>query len=192
MSFFHRIVMAVLFSTVLVSAQSNTSNSFTPRWWAKYQTLLQNGAGGAAGIIDSAPVVGTNVDVSNECGPQSETFITLNTRNANSIAGGSNEIFRDPMRGYSSSDGGTTWTGVDLPLPPAIGTNGTDFGSDPSLAFDTRGNVFYSYIVVFFGNGHGINGTELAVARSTDGGKTYPSANFFPSPTGRIISTTSP
>jgi hypothetical protein len=94
-------------------------------------------------------------------------------------AGGSNEIFRDPMRGYSSSDGGTTWTGVDLPLPSAIGTNGTDFGSDPSLAFDTRGNVFYSYIVVFFGNGHGINGTELAVARSTDGGKTYPSANFF-------------
>jgi hypothetical protein len=179
MSFFHRIVMAVLFSTVLVSAQSNTSNSFTPRWWAKYQTLLQNGAGGTAGIINSAPVVGTNVDVSNECGPQSETFITLNTRNANSIAGGSNEIFRDPMRGYSSSDGGTNWTGVDLPLPPAIGTNGTDFGSDPSLAFDTRGNVFYSYIVVFFGNGHGINGTELAVARSTDGGKTYPSANFF-------------
>ena len=84
MSFFHRIVIAVLFSTVLVSAQSNTSNSFTPRWWAKYQTLLQNGAGGAAGIIGSAPLVGTNVDVSNECGPQSETFITLNTRNANS------------------------------------------------------------------------------------------------------------
>ncbi len=178
MSFPNRVVMAVFFSTVLVSAQNN-NNSFTPRWWAKYQTLLQNGAGGAAGPISSSPVVGSNVDVSNECGPQSETFITLNTRNANSIAGGSNEIFRDPMRGYSSSDGGASWTGVDLPLPPAIGTNGTDFGSDPSLAFDTRGNVFYSYIVVFFGHGNGINGTELAVARSADGGKTYPSANFF-------------
>src|ERR1700693_923477 len=179
MPLFHRIVMAALFSTVLVSAQNNASNSFTPRWWAKYQTLLQNGAGVAAGITNSAPVVGTNVDVSNECGPQSETFITLNTQNASSVAGGSNEIFRDPMRGYSSSDGGASWTGVDLPLPPAIGTNGFDFGSDPSLAFDTRGNVFYSYIVVFFGNGHGINGTELAVARSADGGKSYPSVNFF-------------
>src|SRR6202023_630825 len=89
------------------------------------------------------------------------------------------ETFSLPMRGYASSDGGASWAGVDLPLPPAIGANGIDFGSDPSLAFDTRGNVFYSYIVVFFGHGNGINGTELAVARSSDGGKSYPSANFF-------------
>src|SRR4029434_2697649 len=34
-------------------------------------------------------------------------------------------------------------------------------------------------IVVYFGNGAGINGTEMAVARSTDGGKTYPSVTFF-------------
>ena len=178
MSFSSRLVVAGLFSVVLVSAQNN-GNSFTPRWWSKYQALLQNGAGGAAGIINSAPVVGSNVDVSNECGPQSETFITLNTQRPNSVAGGSNEIFRLPMRGYSSVDGGASWSGVDLPLPPAIGTNGIDFGSDPSLAFDTRGNVFYSYIVVFFSAGKGINGTELGVARSSDGGKTYPSANFF-------------
>jgi hypothetical protein len=182
MSFSNRLVVAGLFSVVLVSAQNN---SFTPRWWAKYQTLLNNGAGGAAGLTGSAAVVGPNVDVSNECGPQSETFITLNTRNASSIAGGSNEIFRLPMRGYSSSDGGSSWSGVDLPLPPAFGTNGTDFGSDPSLAFDTKGNVFYSYIVVFFGHGNGINGTELAVARSSDGGKTYPAANFFSFSSGK-------
>ena len=140
MSFSERLVIAGLFSTLVVSAQNN--NSFTPRWWAKYQTLLNNGASPAAGLTSSAPVVGTNVDVSNECGPQSETFITLNTRNASSVAGGSNEIFRLPMRGYSSSNGGASWAGVDLPLPPAIGANGIDFGSDPSLAFDTKGNVF--------------------------------------------------
>jgi hypothetical protein len=119
------------------------------------------------------------VDISNECGPQSETFITLNTSNPNILAAGSNEIFRDPMRGYFSSDGGSTWGGVDLPLPDAIGTNGHRFGSDPTLAFDTRGNVFYGYIVVFFGNGSGIKGTEMAVARSTDGGATYPSVTYF-------------
>src|SRR5437764_13934159 len=95
------------------------------------------------------------------------------------LAAGSNEIFRLPMRGYFSSNGGASWGGVDLPLPPAIGANGIDFGSDPTLAFDTRGNLFYGYIVVFFGNGSGINGTEMAVARSTDGGKTYSSVNFF-------------
>jgi len=123
--------------------------------------------------------VGANVDVSNECGPQSETFITLNPFRTNVLAAGSNEIFRLPMRGYFSSDGGANWGAVDLPLPPAIGANGIDFGSDPSLAFDTRGNLFYGYIVVFFGNGKGINGTEVAVARSIDGGKTYPSVSFF-------------
>jgi hypothetical protein len=178
MVFSIRLAFAGLLAAILLPAQNNNSSSFTPRWWAKYQYLLQNGAGKAAGSTLSAPAAGPNVDVSNECGPQSETFITLNTRNPKSLAGGSNEIFRLPMRGYSSSDGGANWAGVDLPLPPAIG-NGIDFGSDPTLAFDTRGNLFYGYIVVFFGSGNGINGTELAVARSTDGGQTYPSANFF-------------
>src|SRR5438128_11707007 len=84
------------------------------------------------------------------------------------------------MRGYFSSDGGLNWGGVDLPLPRAIGAHGVDFGSDPSLAFDTRGNTFYSYIVVYFStNFHAINGTEMAVARSSDGGGTYPNVNFF-------------
>jgi hypothetical protein len=163
---------------LLFSMLGLAQDSTTPRWYAKYQTLVQNGIGGAAPKASSINA-GANADASNECGPQSETFIAVNTANPASLAGGSNEIFRLPMRGYSSSDGGNTWAGVDLPLPPPIGANGTNFGSDPSLAFDTRGNLFYSYIVVYFGNGHGINGTALAVARSTDGGKTYPSANFF-------------
>src|SRR5262249_61772690 len=39
---------------------------------------------------------------------------------------------------------------------------------------------FYGYIVVFFGNGKGksINGTEVAVSRSTDAGKTW-TPTFF-------------
>src|SRR5947209_10393824 len=88
------------------------------------------------------------------------------------------------MRGYFSANGGTNWGGVDLPLPPAQGSNGIDFGSDPTLAFDTRGNVFYGYIVIFFGNGNGVNSTEMAVARSTDGGQTYPTVTFFSSEGG--------
>src|SRR5437763_8777104 len=89
------------------------------------------------------------------------------------------------MRGYFSSDGGNSWGDVDLPLPgPLAGTNDSRFGSDPSLAFDTRGNVFYSYIVVFFGGGNGGNGTEMAVARSSDGGANYPNVSFFSFDTG--------
>src|SRR6266481_6503016 len=163
-----------------ISSQTFAQNNSThnPTWWAKYQYLAHNAASPGGGS-NSSLTVGSNVDVSNECGPQSETYITINPASAKSLAAGSNEIFRDPMRGYFSTDSGGTWGGVDLPLPAAQGANGHRFGSDPSLAFDTQGNVFYSYIVVFFGNGNGINGTEMAVARSGDGGKTYPFVNFF-------------
>jgi hypothetical protein len=171
---------AVLSSIVLFAfaaiGQTNTPNN--PTWWNKYQYLSTHSASGNAGATGSA-LVGVNVDVSNECGPQSETYITVNTTKPKNFAGGSNEIFRLPMRAYASFDGGSTWTGADAPLPPAKGANGIDFGSDPSLVFDTQGNLFYSYIVVFFGGGNGVNGTEMAVAKSTDGGKSFPAATFF-------------
>jgi hypothetical protein len=82
------------------------------------------------------------------------------------------------MRGYFSSDGGATWGGVDLPLPPPIAKNGFDFGSDPGVAWDLHGNVYYSYIVVFFSASGMINGTEMAVARSADGGQSW-TATYF-------------
>lgn len=150
-----------------------------PTWWAKYQALNAKGGGGGCHSANTL-TVGTNIDVSNECGPQSETYIVVDTASPQVLAGGANEIFRLPMRGYFSSDGGNSWGGIDLPLPPPLaGTNDTRFGSDPTLAFDTRGNLYYGYIVVFFGNGTGVNGTEMAVARSTDGGRTWPQVTYF-------------
>ncbi|MCU1308578.1 MAG: hypothetical protein JWN45_3273 [Acidobacteriaceae bacterium] len=175
-SWFGVFTAVLVFSTLAVAQNNNSKN---PTWWDKYDYLFHNGPDPATG--PTAPVSSGkgNVDASNECGPQSETNIALSTVNPKILAAGSNEIFRLPMRGYYSNNGGSSWGGVDLPLPPAIGTNGIDFGSDPTLAFDTLGNTFYGYIVVFFSNGNGINGTEMAVARSADGGKTYPSVTFF-------------
>jgi Neuraminidase (sialidase) len=65
-------------------------------------------------------------------------------------------------------------------LPPPRTNNGFDFGSDPGVAFDANGNAYYSYIIVYFGAGGGINGTAMAVARSTDGGKTWTATYFNP------------
>jgi len=166
--------LPLILSSAPALAQSNSPDK--PTWWTKYEYLAANGPDTCTG--QNGVQVGPNVDVSNECGPQSETYITINPARPKILAAGSNEIFRLPMRGYFSTDGGSSWGGVDLPLPPAKG-NGIDFGSDPSLAFDTRGNVFYSYIVVYFGNGNGINGTAMAVARSSDGGRTYPQFTLF-------------
>ena len=117
-----------------------------PTWWDKYQYLIKNGEAAGGATTTSVASGTSDVDVSNECGPQSETYVTINTANAKNLAGGSNEIFRDPMRSYSSSDGGKTWIGADIPLPPAIGSNGIRFGSDPTLAFDSQGNLFYGSI----------------------------------------------
>lgn len=178
-----RRITASVFVGVLVlcsvSAISQTNKSNNPTWWDKYQYLLKNGEAPLT-LSGFTASFGSNVDVSNECFPQSEVYIALNQSRTRTLAAGSNEIFRDPMRGYFSSDGGNSWGSVDLPLPdPLSGTNDTRFGSDPSLAFDTRGNVFYSYIVVFFGGGNGVNGSEMAVAKSSDGGKSYPNVSYF-------------
>lgn len=164
------------------SATSSTSSSSydQPTWWAKYQALLNQSASTSGHTQNGSLSVGANVDVSNEDTPQSETAITINPNNTSVLVGGSNEIVRLPMRGYFSTNGGSSWGAVDLPLPPAATTNGVDFGSDPGVAFDTRGNVYYSYIVVFFNRSFAsIQGTEMAVAKSTDGGKTWPQVTYF-------------
>src|SRR5437899_5412652 len=106
----------VLIPTLCVAQSANQ-----PRWWAKYQYLTKNAPAATTSSTGSV-IAGPNIDASNECGPQSETFIAID-HGTNRFAGGSNEIFRLPMRGYSSSNG-ASWTGVDLPLPPAQGTNG--------------------------------------------------------------------
>lgn len=123
---------------------------------------------------------GSNVDASHECGSQSETSIAINPHDTSNVIAGSNEIQRLPMRAMYSTDNGATFTGVDLPLPPPRTRNGFDFGSDPGIAFDSEGNAYYSYIVVFFSAGGAINGTEMAVAHSGDGGATWAATYFNP------------
>ena len=90
--------LAVVLCLFITSASiAQTNNDKDPTWWDKYQFILNNGPIAAAGTTTSV-ANGGNVDVSNECGPQSETYITLNTANPLNLAAGSNEIFRLPMR----------------------------------------------------------------------------------------------
>jgi hypothetical protein len=151
-----------------------------PTWWSKFEALSSASLGAPGFASASEPVaVGPNIDVSTEAGPQSETSIAVNPTNPSQIVAGSNEIFRNPMRGYFSADGGSTWRGVDLPLPPPIPGSKVDFGSDPGVAWDLKGHVYYTYIVVFFTKGFAaVTGSEMAVARSSDGGRTWTPTYF--------------
>jgi len=71
-----------------------------------------------------------------------------------------------------SSDSGRTFTAVN----PA--GEGGKTGGDPSLTFDDKGNLFYSYLAIQKNGapsywGHGTGGNGIWVARSPDGGKTW-------------------
>lgn len=160
------------------SAHAGTGNSVhLPSWWAKQQALAS--AQTRPSAISNNTTVGPNIDVSLEPGPQSETTIAIDPKDPTKIVAGSNEIVRNPMRGYYTSDGGATWGAVDLPLPPPLTKTGVDFGSDPGVAWDLRGEVYYSYIVVFFThNFTAVSGSEMAVAHSMDAGHTW-TATYF-------------
>ena len=106
------LAIPLIFVSTVLPSSAQTNNQNNPTWWSKLQYLVNHPTANNGGPISS--VVGMNVDVSNECGPQSETFITLNPAQSSTLAAGSNEIFRLPMRGYFSSDGGSNWGGVDF------------------------------------------------------------------------------
>ena len=81
--------LAVL-SLAASSSAAGGKDPKNPLWWEKYQYLIHNGPVATGGPSTSL-LVGGNVDVSNECGPQSETYITINPSSPNILAGGSNE-----------------------------------------------------------------------------------------------------
>lgn len=181
--------VAVLFLGLVAGASrapaGNLSHYDGASWYGKYLAVSGQApvtCSSNSGSLGSLSF-GSNVDASHECGSQSETSIAINPTNTRNVIAGSNEIQRDPMRAMYSTDSGKTFTGVDLPLPPSNTNNGFDFGSDPGVAFDSNGNAYYSYIVVFISSGGSINGTEMAVAHSTDGGASW-SATFFNPQTG--------
>jgi hypothetical protein len=174
--------VAALVATAAPALAGNLTSYDGASWYDKYLSVSSGATSVCTGNSGSTGQLafGNNVDASHECGSQSETFIAINPANGNNVIAGANEIQRLPMRAMASFDGGATFTGVDLPLPPPRTNNGFDFGSDPTIAFDADGNAYYAYIIVFFSTGGSINGTEMAVSRSSDGGRTWTATYFAP------------
>ena len=176
---------AVAVAALLTAAPAvagNLKNYEGASWYDKYLAVSAGAGTTCSSNVGSVGQLsfGNNVDASHECGSQSETFIAINTANQKNVIAGSNEIQRLPMRAMVSNDGGKTFNGVDLPLPPPRTQSGFDFGSDPTIAFDANGNAYYGYIIVFFSGGGSINGTAMAVARSTNGGASWTATYFAP------------
>jgi hypothetical protein len=110
----------------------------------------------------ASPSIPINVDISQRHTNESEEAIAVNPTNPNNIVEVSNVDF--PAAGMLegvSFDGGQTWT------TKLIGDNDNlgDACCDPSLSFDSYGNLFLAYLF----------NTEVTmpIALSTDGGLTF-------------------
>ena len=117
---------------------------------------------GSRGSIRAALSVGPNRNVSRLTGNQAETTIAINPTNPQNIVLASNIQFGSGLFKAYSLDGGTTWNG-DI-----IG-DGDNLGlacCDPSLAFDSFGNLFLVYI-------DDVKFRNIQLAMSTDGGATF-------------------
>jgi hypothetical protein len=127
--------------------------------------------GVAAGLLlltgtpaGAAPLghVGRNVNISRMFGNQNETAVAISPTNPKNIVVTSNlESFRGLLEAYSF-DGGLTWT------RHTIADGSDDLGlacCDSSLAFDSYGNLFLTYLLVF--------DIKVPVALSTDGGVNF-------------------
>ncbi len=112
-----------------------------------------------------------NVNTTQNPSAQNETWIALDPANPRNLVGGTNDYrFGDAQAGVARSfDGGATWTSTTLDaLDTTLGKY--DAQGDPAVAA-LRGGVFY-YAFIDFNRGDDQN--RLAVARSNDGGLTWP------------------
>jgi hypothetical protein len=92
-------------------------------------------------------------------------FYSLEADDFNSAAFFDN--YRGQVYSWYSTDHGATWNFVDRTLPPD-NAPGSGF-SDPDFAIDAAGNVYLSEI----------NLANVAMSKSTTGGKSYVLQNFF-------------
>jgi len=165
------LLMMMFASLPVRSSGAQQSSPYTEARWMRKLQARQTRAASTNDATSSSFTVGTNVDVSNEPGPQSEVFIAVDTQNPSVLAGGSNEIFRNPQRTNFSTNGGASWVGADQPLVDEQGT-AWSFASDPGVAIDTRGTIFFSQLLIASVDDN-FKGDAMIVNSTTDGGATF-------------------
>jgi hypothetical protein len=131
-------------------------------------------------LVDAAPRkfrgvrFGIDVRLGGDAGPyQSEPAIAVNPASPGNMVAGfidyADRPRQDGVRTTSTTDGGATWT-ASAAAPQQDTRN---VSGDPSVAGDAAGNLYHAYLE-FGVTGSTANDVDVLVARSTDGGRTFP------------------
>jgi hypothetical protein len=121
-------------------------------------------------------VASANVNVShNALTTESEMTIAINHANPLNVAGFSHDANNlNQIQVFRSMDGGLTWARTLLNGTGAVNNDGQGSGIrfDPTIRFTENGDLFIAY------GAYTGSTTKLMVAKSTDGGATFPNADF--------------
>ncbi len=168
-------------STVTNALGLYTFSNLTP---SQLYTVREVAPAGSTptGTPTASVQVGTNINLSPQAGSQTETAVAIDPTNTNNIFVVSNTTNGTGLFASSSHDGGVTWS---APRNIATGSDGLTAGCcDGSVAFDSYGNLFFTYIDSSISN--------IVVAMSADGGQTFTQLTRFVSPIDQPTITTGP
>ena len=122
-------------------------------------------------------------NISGKNGAQDETWVTVNPNDPTNIVAASNNTRYNhggvgyKMAAYYTTDGGNNWGISTTPSNLGLYINAPAQGGltnfDPGVAFDTKGNVYYSYGFAQVGDDNSSNDNGVFVSKSTNGGKTW-------------------
>ncbi len=132
------VMLAVASCTVLALAPTvNASANAAASTSSTGYTTIPIRAAQVGGTIPGTPsALGSNVNVTNKAGAQSETAVAVDPTNPKHIVTASNDLSSTAIV-YESFDGGATWTNAGLAL--------TAFCYDPWLDFNAAGDLFFAY-----------------------------------------------
>jgi hypothetical protein len=127
--------------------------------------------------LEDRAVPSANIDITQGDGIGAETSIDLNPVHPNNLVAvaihGDITSMPPTDQAYYSRDGGATWN-ASGPLPTTLGGQSFPESLDPTVAFDSQGNAYVSYLPT---NGGPLQ--SIAVAKSTDGGQTFSQASLL-------------
>jgi len=149
-------------------------------------------------VMGTGSTVGTNLPIVGETSPdrqQVEPTIAVDPRNPSIIIAGAQDLRLKAAGGhrwhgyYRSTDGGQTWSSELLPgFPGDTSAEGiasplhhSNATSDPVIAFDNHGSLYYAGLV-FNVTSTGIGNTVLFVAKYLDDGATYAGTTLITGP----------